>query len=985
MLTNYVDLPVALRRAFRRGQGHLVVELHHPSHDDIWEHPETAYKRFAIQDTIWNDLDYAGKMISIPSFSRFIDRQFNTLNLDLLNIERGINSAGMMFLKEYLKGYRVAIRAIFKGAAVEETRFVWWGRLNNLDKLNEKQVTIACSQELGDFSYEVATDKFGQRCPKIFGYGDCLGDETLEQKSPLFRQALAQFQQGGCDRTNARCILLGNQRLFGGQVIVVSNGTFIRVEEIVKRILWIFKKTKLERISVPFTSQNLQSDDQVIPYVFGRTLVEGIPFTYQDRGVFLDALQGVCRGGEFGIKDIILVQSMNPSNPVFSYDNHLGTYGGVGLQVPDNRFPQSGFNSELAYAGTTYHDQSTDANPTAIPPTRMVVKGSIMPVLNRLTGQFENVWNINPAWSVYFALTKMFRYKVIPENWFNHQATLETADDNFRIVEDDTNADIKVVTDTTGIDLVPRYNPTTRYNAASEMNSDLASRVESFSTSASLNLQIPEPSDERPPIIVIPTGTTPQIENKTFLTLKNSLNGAVSEQMPITNLMYDYMLPVMRGFLHFSPFGKVEIRKKLPVQNTFIRFDYNQLDNKIPVTNIKKIFPHKGFLCIGAGQRNAEINEAISAYYVNTAANATVSGISTGGTTLTVSPRFEQRGQSAAFVKLDFSGTPTAGEIITFRISEVVDGQPRELIWDYVVEALDVDLATLVKVFKTRLEASMSFEEFWTAEIPFNNPYQIIVKLQTGYLKLKNRLYNEYEVGDEIINVVEVYENNKDQLAGGGENDNIVSFELTRPQKEYHGVKVTFISAVDGFKKTEVIPHVAWSSVLQERNLELMELDFRFCDSYAQAAREAKSFRIDYVEGNLPAILVTNNPLAIFHQENDVIAVKYQTFEGQVSYLPFQITQMNYDGKGLTKLTLKLYLSAAYDRRIAREETFVDNPLSATNQNPEFAQQSEVPQGGFSRTGTGDGGFNSAQNIKFEPKPYFVLPEKHHTRGRDTI
>lgn len=987
-LNAYLEIPEALEIALENNDYQYLVELYHPDNDDIFHFPQNAMLRYSTHDFIWQGLRYKGKLKEIPNMIKFIGKEFNTLNLTMLNVERGKDSASFLALNEILRGFRVAIRIVFKGADIEDTRLVWWGRLDKIAGLKTTDVAFNCSQELGNFSYEVATDKYGQACPLLFGRGNCLGTETLEEKSARFRRALELYGQGGCNRNFLTCKNFGGEqeRFYEGQNLVNRSGVFERIEYVKKKFLWIFSYKKKNVIPVQWSSDNQESSqDTVVPIAFGRVQLELQPFSWADTGEHLLALLGACKGGKYGIEGFHNVQSRDANIPLQSVIQHLGTLGGVGTQTKSSLFFESGYNSNLAYLEARYASQPAD-QADDVPTTTSVIKAIKVPVLNRNTGEMDIQWTHNPVWGTRYFMTS-FRYQVINPKWFNDEANQFTADYCYKVVEDDTNADIAVINNGEFSNNPYRYRASGRYNEDYHRLYEQPQAQLRENTSLNENLLPEFPTNENGDVIFgsgdidwFPASGTGNNLQRTFLVFRYTLNLLINDTVSISDLLHSFVFPTFRGFLHFNPFGKIEIQCKRPSPNAYVRTDA-PIAKEIPITNVKKLYNKGGYLIVGVGQPNAEIVEEKGIRYVNGCANTTVSTSSSSNLGVSVDENFDGYSNSASKVKLKFSGNSSAGERIELKFTESEDDV---LVWDYVLMNSNENLEVIAHLFKARLEASPSFNEFWSATIPQNERDAIVITCETGYLKLKEELKYEHFAGEEVLRVVEVYENNKDEDNLDGKKDNIVSLDFNNNNEVYHAVKGTYISAIDDFRETEVLPRIAWDIVEQERNLNYLELDLRGVDNYRQAGWLIKSNKIDYVDGMLTADLVTNNPKAQLHQENDVVAVRYQTLEG-VSYLPFAISSIDVNASdGTCGLMLKLYLSAVYDERVAQEETFQETTLT-TNQSPTDIPPATISSGGYSNTRTGDGNADTVQNIKFEPKPYSVLNARYHTQGRDTI
>jgi hypothetical protein len=994
--TGYQNLPKEIRAAIFRGEVfYFGIEFYLPSHDDIFSDPSQAVFRFSDTRFTWLDNLYKDRVKDIPELTKFIGKTFNQLGIEMANVERGASSGSSFVFRNLIRGFRVAVRIIFPELEdIEMSRLVWWGRVSNVQDISPTSVKINCSQEIGDFSYDINTKQYGQACPLFFGKGDCLGTETFEQKSLLYQNAFNLFGQGGCNRTEQRCIQLDNRDFYQGQNAVTVSGQFIRDEVTVKKFLFFFKIHKHNRIPVQWSSKNQSTNDNVtIPFVFGRARIELHPFVWADIGTQIIALVG----GSIGpIQGFYNITCQNPDLTIVDVTQHLGEFGGVGTQQPDGRFIQSGPNSKLAYLGITYGGSPDADEPEDPPTTTAVMKGAIIPVRNPFTGDFINQWSNNPVWLTRFFLTN-FIYTVVKPEWFNEVKNQDTANYCFTVIEDDTDAEIPVISGSSFGGFqdgeFTRFTSTNRYNA-----DVLQTSLESFRAHNELSQSLSLVDDIDTDTVNGGGGGLPDIwwaspigspqlgQSRTYLALRYTANGVINDKAKLSDILFSLLLPTFRGFLRFNHYGQIEIDCRKPVNNSYIRLDTPIASTEIPVASTVKFSTTNGYLLIGVGKNTSEIAKVKGLRYVNGSSQCQVTATSSGGLGVTVSPTFVDRLGAPAEIYMDFEGTPSLGEQVSLKFVDPIDGQTaqNELLWDYYCDSETPENVALL--FKTRLMASPSFRESWTAEIFPELPKRIVIRCQTGYVQLDRPLINPHFQGEEVLTVVEVYEDGRDEQSIKGTKDNMTDFRLgVRKQETYHGVTGTYISAVQDFRETQIQPRIAWDAAEQERNLNLLDLDLRFVDNYRQAAFLTKSATIDFVDGNLYATWQTGIR-AMFHEEGEVVAVRHQTMEG-VSYTPFTIENLSYSHSNMeTSIEGKLYLSAAFDERVAKEEKFLEASLVP---NPDFptTPPPTLSAGGYSSTGTGDGVGGRRQDIYYETQTYETLPNQqvYSPEGRDKL
>jgi hypothetical protein len=247
-------------------------------------------------------------------------------------------------------------------------------------------------------------------------------------------------------------------------------------------------------------------------------------------------------------------------------------------------------------------------------------------------------------------------------------------------------------------------------------------------------------------------------------------------------------------------------------------------------------------------------------------------------------------------------------------------------------------------------------------------------------------LKERHTIAEEVMRVVMVYENKYDPTNTDGRFANIVdkSFRFNERDAEFHAVIPTYVSAVDDFIRKTIQPAVAWNAADNERNMSKLELDMPFVDNYWNAAWAAKSYAIDLIDGGIWGSFDTGYR-AFFHEFGEVVAVKHRTVEG-FGYMPMSIEKIQFKAKNrAVHLGVKLYLSAAFDRRIAKVESTIESTLTPTT--ADTGNITRHSTGGFAQTGTGDGNRPAPAPLMFEPEKYEIIPgsKEYSPRGRHIV
>lgn len=185
--------------------------------------PRHAVRRYAGQ-TISFDLDgdsvtYESQVLDLSSINKHIGKKFDTASLKLSNVNR---TAAAFVLNNQIAGMRLVVRMIPRSApsgggeasCFQHSIIPYVGRVDKPDAFNRASGTISATQDLGTIAAQIPPDQFQPTCPlvKVFkkpGH-DCMGHETLDEKSPTYRAAKV------CNGTFAQCTDYSNTKFFQG-------------------------------------------------------------------------------------------------------------------------------------------------------------------------------------------------------------------------------------------------------------------------------------------------------------------------------------------------------------------------------------------------------------------------------------------------------------------------------------------------------------------------------------------------------------------------------------------------------------------------------------------------------------------------------------------------------------------------------------------------------------------------------------------------
>lgn len=893
--------------------------------------PDDAFGRFAFGCYTWTNstgsYTYDAKVLGFPEVQSFLGKEVNRAEVTFGNAKRGEGSMTRFVLDNKIKGAWMVIRLIFPDAP-DESLIVFWGKADRPGEINNSTLTISAKQDLGNYKQEIPFRTYQVNCPLEFAkpYGGCLGDETLAEKSVAYREAVAKYGSAGCNKQYTTCTLLNNTRYFQGQRVVAVSGQFsyITVEEIVKRVLFWTKRKKIQTVKTDsWSSVNQSEDTEDIPIAFGRCQIQGHPITWADVGNQVRSIQGFCEGR---ISAFNFIRSRTEGINVVSVVEHLGDWGGVGTQQRDLLFNGvSGYNSRLAYLELTT-DGSSPTQVDDAPIVTAVIKGLELPVPDANGNYTLSDWSNNPVHITRFLLTDT-RFGRIPFERMDDPENLITASDCDELIEDHTNHESIVLPANEAENYnrgYRRYRSVSRYTAYRDM----------YEQEYNNGPPVVQPEFEDPEIrwfnpfepYTIPP---PQ----TVLRTKYTCNGAIQEKTSILDFLYERIFPTFKGYLNYGVNGKIQIRNRRKADNTFIRQDTRYRDIKIPVTNI---LPWRrtrdGFVVIGVSFPEAEVRK-VTSFEHSTACNGTPVVVEATGSVTATSSGTLAGGSSSnpGLGWIDIGGTVTANSRVEVKINSGDD----EFKVSYTADGVE-DLACFTRMLTAFLNANVAFHSFLTAYILPSNPTRINIRCESGYLVLDKPLQYKHFEGEEVLRVQAVFENCGSLEANeSAQYDNIIddSFRWNvDAEEEVNAIEAKYISAVDDFHLTKILPRAAWDTIDLEGELNKEELDLTFVDNYWQAAYLAKGEAIDRIDGNLN-FEFSSNIHAVRLELGDVVAVRHDSGDGALNYVPVWVTaqKLNLDNF-TTNISAKLYLSAAFDYHVSAVDTLLTTTLNSADQ-----------------------------------------------------
>lgn len=346
------DLLTALRASAR--DIILLYEIY-PSDYDISSgfNPLDALERFAGQTYSFTHLSETVEYRrEVPAdfdlkIDKTVAKKLNSASIRFSNVSRYMSD---FILSTDVQGLRFVVRAISRSIADPifaspnaKSVVVFVGRLERPDGFTRTVGTISAKPDLGNIEAQVPPRDFELVCPLTFKGEECLGTETLSEKSTAYQQAIR------CNKSKAQCLEYENTEFRQGMDIVQIESSFLYKSNVSFWGKVLNALTPLSRTKkiVGNSIFNRTPFGNPIPLILGRVSKMLIPLQYRDTGETIWFKMAAGRGP---ISDFVNIKSHNEnfSQPL-EITKHLGEYGGEGTQTADTVFPGGNFLSRLAY------------------------------------------------------------------------------------------------------------------------------------------------------------------------------------------------------------------------------------------------------------------------------------------------------------------------------------------------------------------------------------------------------------------------------------------------------------------------------------------------------------------------------------------------------------------------------------------------------------------------------------------------------------
>lgn len=341
--------------------------------------PRDALETFAgVSFTLpFGPVTYRREVLQGPNVSKTMGKQFNSVSIRFSNVSKYMAD---FVLHNTVERMRLVVRVVSRSVAVaignnssilSNSGILFVGRCKKPDGFKRSVGTITATPDMGTIAAQIPSRVFQASCPLRFKGAECLGTETLLDKSAAYQAAAICNKLPGGD-----CTTFENTEFHQALSIIQITSSFLHKshESFLKKVLNVLPGISRKKTVVNNSLHDASPYGSSIPLQFGRWYKTLLPLQFQDIGTSINCLLAIGRGK---ISDVINLrtQSLGFTAPI-GVTKHLGEYGGTGTQTQDTVFPEHDFFSRLAYI-TCYVNGSDIEVEDAAPEIAAVIAGII--------------------------------------------------------------------------------------------------------------------------------------------------------------------------------------------------------------------------------------------------------------------------------------------------------------------------------------------------------------------------------------------------------------------------------------------------------------------------------------------------------------------------------------------------------------------------------------------------------------------------------
>lgn len=602
--------------------------------------PNDAEETFAAETITHNGIAYRREVIGRGDISRNFGEKTNQCTLTFSNIDRYLATWAQT---TQIEGKFCVIRAVVP-SVTDDSVVLFVGRCDKPSDIDKKEFTLSVRQDFGNINQELPPDKFIAEDPN--GY------------------------------------LPGNL-LYEGFRFIANGGTFSwTTREVSPSLLGsLLGRRRTVQHSEQYSSLDLTPYGEVVPEVFGRCQMQGIPIMFQDDGYWLETLHVWCKGPISSIDNI--QQRDKAFFGMFDILSHTGEIGGTGAAsvrggatphlggnlTEDFRFPGAGVFSKTAYSGISILQGATDGPIVISDPPVIVglIRGRDVDLPDSAGVYNTSNWSDNPVHIARFILTNS-RFVNINSafmedsvNWLTglhcDEPLIDDSNDQLIAIP---NAELTQAGDTfsrfraTGL-ITPRHFLYNYLGDVTILPETLDGPYTGFSQTT------------------LPTSFTVQ----RVLRKRYTCNVPITSSVRAVDFLYKTVFPSFKGFLRINKKGKYEIRSEKSSDATHLRAAIAVGATAALVLDVTpwKSGPEllQGRLLTGNTLTTSEVRTVSTADYSTSGNSIPLTSTGTGGMTATASGATLTGGSTTvqASGTVTIGGTPAVGATITATIDGI--------------------------------------------------------------------------------------------------------------------------------------------------------------------------------------------------------------------------------------------------------------------------------------------------------------------------
>lgn len=839
--------------------------------------PGNAERRFAATSLVWYGWEYEQQAISRGDVSRYMAEKFNSVNITLSNVDRTVSD---WLSSITLEGYRVVIRMVSRSLS-DDSVVLFVGRCEKPGDIENAQVTLTAKQDLGTIENEIPFSKFDLKCPLKFKGTECLGGQTLTEKTATYQQASV------CNKSWSQCFEYGNHKAFQGFRYRAVIGSF-KVNSRPSGMMAMFGS---RRATKQWSSSDNIPIGQSVPMGLGRTQIDLTPILYADTGEYL---YGHFIAGEGPVSEAsnstVFADVRNTTagwaTTFQTKYEHKGDYGYDPDQQTDSALLGDEYYSHRAYVEATIEGNNPDTGDPA-PTLAAVVLWQPTPTLSG--GCFDDTdWSDNPVEHVRFLLTNE-RALNYPSDWIDDEVAVETAQYCNEPLIDESGCEefwYDQNNGTAGVDW-KRFRSTgiLDWQYYKWVLGEVTSRPQTLG--AEYNAYDPENPPVDPPA-------------STFYRKRYTSNWHLKEPIKVSDFLFKHLLPSFRGYLVTGADGKLQIKTERPAITSLLRNATSAGATTVAVEDVtawQRLAFNTIYCHIGSGMDTSETRRVTGLAYSSAGNSITLSGVQNvtaysatfvgGSSTQQATNYFTVTGAATAAIVVVDGVTITGG---SGGGSATIGSTAAEL--------------------ATRINAHPTLNRYIEATWSEAQSAVVTLRAKLGVLTVDTPLENAHDTDETVVHVAAVFSN---RARGVLSKSNIIRDTFKWPlggrQSSYNQFSIVYTDCVQDFQQTELREN-DYDHQERTNKINKLEISGACVDNYHQADRLVQAARYKYRDGDFFCSFQTTGE-ALLLEEGDVICVEHDNIPDSHNHL-FRIEELRITQDHRVNIVARLYMEDQY-------------------------------------------------------------------------